>query len=476
MTAERDNYAKMRRAHWDSIALEMSRGEGWGQFYHQRVTRIFQTLVLPGQRIIELGCAYGDLLAALEPSVGVGVDFSGEMIKFASARHPELHFVQADALELGIKDTYDVIILSDLVNDLWDVQQTFETAASLAKPHTRLIINAYSRLWELPLAVTERLRLAWPTLYQNWLTVEDITNLLGLTGFQVIRHWSEILCPVNIPILQSFLNQFAVKLWPFRLGALSNFVVARPLPRKNPVADKPLVSVIVPARNEAGNIDEIFARVPEMGGGTELVFVEGHSTDHTFEAIDKAMNDGSKRKCKLFRQSGTGKGDAVRLGFAQATGDILMILDADLTVPPEDLPRFYEALVSGKGEFINGVRLVYPMEDQAMRFFNLVGNKLFSLAFSWTLGQSIKDTLCGTKVLWRAQYEVIAANRSYFGHLDPFGDFDLILGAARLNLHILDLPIRYRERKYGTTNIQRWKHGLLLLRMAVVSALRLKLV
>jgi SAM-dependent methyltransferase len=476
MTAERDNYTKMRRAHWDSIALEMSRGEGWGQFYHQRVTRIFQTLVLPGQRIIELGCAYGDLLAALEPSVGVGVDFSGEMIKFASARHSKLHFVQADALELGIKDTFDVIILSDLVNDLWDVQQTFETAASLAKPHTRLIINAYSRLWELPLAVTERLRLAWPTLYQNWLTVEDITNLLGLTGFHVIRNWSEILCPVNIPILQSFLNRFAVKLWPFRLGALSNFVVARPLPRKNPVAGKPLVSVIVPARNEAGNIEKIFERVPEMGGGTELVFVEGHSTDNTFEAIDKAMKSCPERKCKLFKQNGSGKGDAVRLGFAQAAGDILMILDADLTVPPEDLPRFYEALVSGKGEFINGVRLVYPMEDQAMRFFNLVGNKLFSLAFSWTLGQSIKDTLCGTKVLWREQYEVIAANRAYFGHLDPFGDFDLILGAARLNLHILDLPIRYRERKYGTTNIQRWKHGLLLLRMAVVSALRLKLV
>ena len=476
MTAERDDYTEKRRAHWDSIALEMSRGPGWGQFYHQRVTRILQTLVLPGQRIIELGCAYGDLLAALEPSVGVGVDFSAEMIKFASARHPQLRLVHADAQELDIKETFDVIILSDLVNDLWDVQQLFQTVASLAKPHTRLIINTYSRLWELPLAVTERLKLARPTLNQNWLTVEDIANLLKLTNFQVIRHWSEILCPLNIPILQPFLNRFVVKLWPFRLGGLSNFVVARPLPREDPAIDKPLVSVIVPARNEAGNIDEIFERVPEMGRGTELVFVEGHSTDNTYEAIENAMNSGSERKCKLFKQSGSGKGDAVRLGFAQAEGDILMILDADLTVPPEDLPRFYEALVTGKGEFINGVRLVYPMEDQAMRFINLLGNKLFSLGFSWTLGQPIKDTLCGTKVLWKEQYEIIAANRSYFGHLDPFGDFDLILGAARSNLHILDLPIRYRERRYGSTNIQRWKHGLLLLRMAFVSAFRLKFV
>jgi len=476
MTAERDEYTEKRRAHWDSIALEMSRGAGWGQFYHQRVTRVLQTLVLPGQRIIELGCAYGDLLAALEPSVGVGVDFSSEMIKFASSSHPQLHFVHADAQELDIKETFDVIILSDLVNDLWDVQQVFQTAASLAEPHTRLIINSYSRLWELPLAVTERLNLARPTLYQNWLTVEDITNLLKLTNLQVIRHWSEILCPLNIPILQPFLNRFVVKLWPFRLGGLSNFVVARPLHREDSRTEKPLVSVIVPARNEAGNIDQIFERVPEMGRGTELVFVEGHSTDNTYEAIERAMNSRSERKCKLFKQSGSGKGDAVRLGFAQAEGDVLMILDADLTVPPEDLPRFYEALASGKGEFINGVRLVYPMEDQAMRFFNLLGNKLFSLGFSWTLGQPIKDTLCGTKVLWKEQYEIIAANRSYFGHLDPFGDFDLILGAARSNLHILDLPIRYRERRYGTTNIQRWKHGLLLLRMAFVSALRLKFV
>jgi SAM-dependent methyltransferase len=476
MTAERDDYTEKRRAHWDSMALEMSRGPGWGQSYHQRVTRIFQTLVLPGQRIIELGCAYGDLLAALEPSVGVGVDFSAEMIKLASARHPQLRFIHADAQELDIKETFDVIVLSDLVNDLWDVQQVFQAVASLANPHTRLIINTYSRLWELPLAVTERLKLARPTLYQNWLTVEDITNLLKLTDFQVIRHWSEILCPLNIPILQPFLNRFVVKLWPFRLGGLSNFVVARPLPREDPAIEKPLVSVIVPARNEAGNIDEIFERVPEMGRGTELVFVEGHSTDDTYEAIENAMNSGSERKCKLFKQSGSGKGDAVRLGFAQAEGDILMILDADLTVPPEDLPRFYEALVTGKGEFINGVRLVYPMEDQAMRFMNLLGNKLFSLGFSWTLGQPIKDTLCGTKVLWKEQYEIIAANRSYFGHLDPFGDFDLILGAARSNLHILDLPIRYRERRYGSTNIQRWKHGLLLLRMAFVSAFRLKFV
>jgi glycosyltransferase involved in cell wall biosynthesis len=238
----------------------------------------------------------------------------------------------------------------------------------------------------------------------------------------------------------------------------------------------PKVSVIVPARNEAGNIARIFATVPEMGGGTALVFVEGHSTDDTYETIKKAISANPHRSSHLLRQEGNGKGDAVRLGFKHATGDILMILDADLTVTPDDLPRFYEVLVSGKAEFVNGVRLVYPMEKEAMNFLNLLGNKFFSLAFSWLLGQPIKDTLCGTKVLRKADYERIAANRSYFGDFDPFGDFDLLFGAAKLNLKICEVPIRYRERTYGTTNIQRWKHGWLLLRMVFFAALRIKFV
>jgi glycosyltransferase involved in cell wall biosynthesis len=253
---------------------------------------------------------------------------------------------------------------------------------------------------------------------------------------------------------------------------MTNFILARPRTRNVPEA--PLVSVIVAARNEAGNIADIFRRTPEMGAGTEIVFVEGHSQDDTYSVIEKEIVKHPERRSQLHRQTGKGKGDAVRLGFAQAKGDILMILDADMTVPPEDIPRFYDALISGKGEFINGVRLVYPMEDEAMRFFNFLGNKFFSLAFSWLLGQPIKDTLCGTKVLWKNEYEMIVANRTYFGNFDPFGDYDLIFGAAKLGLKIVDLPVRYRARTYGSTNIQRWSHGWLLLRMVVFAAKKIK--
>ncbi len=473
----RDQYQRARLAHWDEVARRMDTQRSWGgHYYRRRLTQVYQFLAPPHLRVLELGCAQGDLLAALKPTVGVGVDFSGEMIRRAARRHPELRFLHADAHNLPLTETFDVILLSDLVNDLWDVQAVFEQVTRLSTPRTRILLNFYSRLWELPLTLTERLGLAYSTLYQNWFTVEDAANLLNLVGLESIRHWTDVLWPLPFSPLAALANRYLVRLWPFADLAVTNFMVARPRPMRPHRVEPPRVSVIVPARNEAGNISYIFARTPEMGGGTELIFVEGHSRDDTYAVIERAIVAHPERRARLLRQTGVGKGDAVRLGFTEARGDILMILDADLTVPPEDLPRFYDALQSGTGEFVNGVRLIYPMEKQAMRYLNLLGNKFFSLAFSWLLGQPIKDTLCGTKVIWKSDYNLIAANRAYFGDFDPFGDFDLIFGAARLNLKIVDLPIRYRERTYGTTNIQRWKHGWLLLRMVLFAASRIKFV
>ena len=326
------------------------------------------------------------------------------------------------------------------------------------------------------LKIAAGLKHAHPHLYQNWLTPDDVQNLLYLAGFEVIRKSQEIMLPFPLPLIAPLCNRFLVRLWPFKHLALTNFTMARSQPKARSAGDLPLVTVVVPARNEAGNIRAIFERVPEMGAGTELIFVEGHSSDDTYETIETVLKEFPQRDARLMRQTGKGKGDAVRLGYCEAKGDILMILDADLTVPPEDLPRFYDAIVSGKGDFINGVRLVYPMEKDAMRFFNFLGNKAFSLIFTWLLGQPLKDSLCGTKVLWKSDYENLAANRDYFGDFDPFGDFDLLFGAAKLNLKIVDLPVRYRERTYGDTNIQRWKHGWLLLRMVLFAARRVKFI
>ncbi|MBI3653785.1 MAG: glycosyltransferase [Acidobacteria bacterium] len=480
------DYTASRQRHWDRLAALSEERRGWGAYYHRRLAQIYTFLVAPNQRVLEIGSGTGDLLAALSPALGVGVDFSGETIVQATKKYPALHFIQAEAHDLTglaqyVDQAFDVIIMSDLLNDVWDVQTVLEQVRQFADTHTRFIINTYSRLWEVPIRVAQKLGVAKSVLEQNWLREEDVKGLLELSGWQTIRSWQEILLPLPVPFFAQLANHFLVKLPLFRAFALTSFIVAQPWQNSKTDSEKsphhlPSVSVIVPARNEAGNIARIFERLPEMGSRTELIFVEGHSQDDTYAAIEQAITNHPHRRCKLLRQTGDGKGDAVRLGFAEASGDILMILDADLAVPPTDMPRFYEALHTDKGEFINSVRLTYPMEDKAMRFANLLGNKFFSLAFSTLIGQPIKDTLCGTKALWRRDYERIAANRSYFGDFDPFGDFDLLFGAAKLNLRITEIPVRYRKRTYGSTNIQRWKHGWMLLKMVWFACWRIKFI
>ena len=474
MADQAEEYRSQRQAHWSCVARKMALGRFDGRYYHRRLAEVFRHLVSPGERVIELGCGPGRLLAAIDPADGLGVDFCAEMLALATSRHSGLRFLEGDVHEIVLDETFDVVILSDLVHDVWNLHDILASTHALCEPHTRVIFNFYSRLWELPLAVAKSLDLARPVLQQNWFTAHDVSTILELTGYETLRTWQEVLLPVQIPVASALANKVLVKLWPINHLGLTNFLIARPAAR--PRTSQPKVSVIVPARNEAGNIDAIVDRTPEMKAGTELVFVEGGSADHTFEAIERAIADHPDRDIKLLKQPGRGKGDAVRCGFAAAGGEILMILDADLTVPPEDLPRFVDALTSGRGELINGVRLVYPMENAAMRPLNLVANKLFGLTFSWLLGQPIKDTLCGTKVVWRRDWDKILRNRGYFGEFDPYGDFDILFGGAKLNLKIVDMPIRYRERNYGTTNIDRWSGGWLLLRMVMVAARRLKFV
>jgi ubiquinone/menaquinone biosynthesis C-methylase UbiE len=470
------HHRQSRIDHWDALAKSCDPRKGLGGCYRRRLTQVYRYLVAPGLKIAELGCSQGDLLAALKPSVGCGVDFSPEMLSRARSRYPDLHFIQADVHDCVLDQSFDVIILSDLINDLWNVQTALQQVRRMCHPRTRVILNFYSRLWELPLSVAQKMRLANPTLQQNWLDVSDVNNLLYLAGFEMMRSWNEVLWPVPTPLVEPLLNRYVVKLPLLHQLGLTNFAVARPLPEERERSAEPRISVIVPARNEAGNMEQMIERIPEMGGGTEIIFVEGHSTDNTWSAIEQAIARHPDRPCKLLKQTGKGKGDAVRCGFAAASGDILTILDADLTVPPEDLPAFFDVLSSGKADFANGVRLVYPLEEKAMRMANLIGNKFFGRAFSWLIGQRVKDTLCGTKTLWKKDYELIAANRAYFGDFDPFGDFDLLFGAARMSLKIVDVPVRYRQRTYGTTNIQRWKHGLLLLRMVMFAARRMKFI
>ncbi|MBU0566542.1 glycosyltransferase [bacterium] len=464
--------------YFNSIAEKRDYWKQKNRYYYLELERLLRFIVPPKVSVLEIGCGTGDLIGHLKPARGVGVDFSPETVNIAQKKYPDYTFLVDDAEELHLNEKFDYVIMSDLVGHLSDVWQAFRELQKVTTPETRVVITYYNYLWEPLLNLGERLGLKMKQAYQNWLSLEDIENLLELNGYEVVQKGFRLLLPKDIPLLSSLLNRLMAKLPLIKKLCLVEYIVAKEKEGIREGLRKDYSSsVIIPCKDEAGNIEAAVERTPEMGKRTELIFVDGNSTDGTVEKIEEMIEKyKGKKDIKLIHQgSGKGKGDAVRKGFAAAKEDILFILDSDLTVPPEDLPKFYLAIAEGKGEFINGTRLVYQMEQQAMRHLNLVANKLFSLIFTWLLEQRIKDTLCGTKVLFRRDYEKIAQNRSYFGNFDPFGDFDLLFGAAKLNMKIVEIPIRYRERTYGEIKISRFSHGWLLLKMCGIALRKLKL-
>jgi hypothetical protein len=417
-------------------------------------------------RVLEVGPTSSLLKAAM---------VAGRVAAYRPA--PDAGYPAADVVadfDAAVAYKADRIVLNGLLHLTPDIQATLEELHRLCRPSTRLLIVHYSSLWQPVFTVARAVGVLTSAPKTNWIAPSDLVNLLTLAGFSLVSTQARVLVPVRIPIVADLINRWLAPLPVVNWFALVRVSVARPL--MPAWTSPPSVSVVVPARNEAGNIASLVERLPRMGPDDELIFVEGHSADDTWRAMQQVAARFPERRITCIQQRGSGKGDAVRAGFDLARGEILMILDADLTVPPEELPKFYRARVSGVGEFVNGSRLVYPMEAEAMRFVNMVGNKFFALAFSFVLGQPFKDTLCGTKVIDRDSYRQLAANRGYFGEFDPFGDFDLLFGAQRLGLQVVELPIRYRERTYGTTNIQRWRHGWLLMRMTLFAARRVKFI
>ncbi|MFC1461775.1 glycosyltransferase [Verrucomicrobiota bacterium] len=469
------------REYFDALAPVRDKWRKRNLGYHLELERIYKYHVPSGSRVLEVGCGTGDLLASLEPCYGLGIDISPSMIERAKARYPNLDFRCAAAETFEMKETtLDYVVLSDLLQYSFDMVDLFKALKPFCHARTRIIINFHSRVWQPIITLAENLGLKYRLPSMNWVTKEDVGNMLQVAGFETVQVYSSMLCPKRFPIISRFLNRVLAPFLPFRWFCLTNWIVARlPMhPLQKDPDDKPktpTVSVICPCRNEAGNIPEIVKRLPQMGSHTELVFVEGHSKDDTYQACLDAKAAHADLDISVYQQPGKGKKDAVWLGFSKIKCDIMMILDADMTVPPEDLPGFYEVLVEGRAEFVNGSRLLYAMEGEAMRFLNLVGNKFFGLVFSFLLGQTVRDTLCGTKVLLRRDVERILAGQAYFGQFDPFGDFDLLFGASKLGLKILDRPIRYRERSYGETQISRFRHGWMLLKMCGKGLLRLKM-
>ena len=458
-------------SYFNEIAPHRDQWKSRHRSYHACIENQYSFIIPKGASVLEIGCGTGDLLNAVGPSHGVGVDFAGDMIAIAQKKFPHLTFICADALEYHPESQYDYIILSDLFCSLLDIQKTLGNLRHACTLRTKVIISNYNYLWEPIFKLAETMGLKQKQPLQNWLSYADIENILKLEGFDPFKMERRLLFPKQVPIIAPLFNKGLANLPLINHLDVYFLIVARLSKESN---QEYSVSILVPARNERGNIENAILRTPSFGQSQQFIFVEGHSSDGTYEEIVRVQQKYKDRDIVAIRQTGKGKGNAVREGFERATGEVLMILDADLTMPPEDLPKFYEALAHNHGDFINGSRLVYPMEKQAMRFLNLLANKAFGLLFTFLLGQRLKDTLCGTKVLFKADYNRIVANRQYFGDFDPFGDFDLLFGASKLNLKIVEIPVRYRDREYGSTQISRFKHGWLLLKMCVFAAFKLK--
>jgi glycosyltransferase involved in cell wall biosynthesis/SAM-dependent methyltransferase len=448
----------------------------------------------PDSRVLELGCSTGDLLGALNPAYGVGIDISPAMISVAQENYPDYEFICADVEHLPndapLDAPFDIIIMADLVGYIEDIEVMFLNLHKLTHSGTRIIISHWNWIWQPILQVGETLRLKAPDLNvrHNWLSSDTIINLLELADYDTVQSLAHLLLPVPIPMLAPFVNVFSQSPIFNRLGLLKT-VIARPV-AEPPRMREASVTVVIPTRNEVDNIVAAIKRTPQIGSHTELLFIDGNSTDGTVEKIQEQIAAHPEKDIKFVPQVPPqspdadtppdlmlklGKGDAVRKAFDAASCEVLMILDSDLTVPPEELPKFYRALVSGKGRMINGTRFVYEQEAGAMPPLNKMGNVFFSKLFSRLMSQPVTDTLCGTKVLYKQDYEAIKANRSYFGDFDPFGDFDLLFGAARLNHRILEVPVHYRARSYGDSKVRVGMHGPLLARMSWIGLWKFKI-
>ena len=462
--------------HFDWVAENDAGPRKAQRSYHRQIQGLLRYHIPEGSRVLEWGSGPGELLEALKPSRGLGVDLSPKMVERAKAERtdPNLEFRQGDLMQEGVDEEFDAVVLDYLPGYLKDIHEAISNVRQSCHPRTRLYVLSLNYVWRPFLAVAKWFGMAMKQPESNWLSKTDLCNILELNGFEVLTRTAEQMFPFQIPLVTGFFNRFVVRLPFFRNFGMSNFIVARPVAKPRLEGDISC-SVVVPARNESGNIRAALERIPELGKQTEIIFVEGNSADDTWEVIQKetAAYKGP-HKIQILQQPSKGKWDAVFAGFSVAKGDILVIQDGDLTAPPEDLPKFYEAVSEGRAEFANGCRLVYPMESEAMRFLNLLGNKFFAIALSFVLGQDFKDSLCGTKMMLRSDYERLLKRIRVLGDFDPFGDFNLLFGSAMLDLKIRDVLVRYRDRVYGDTNISRFRHGWILLKMTFFGLRKIK--
>ena len=444
------------------------------RYYYAELERLLADHIPPGQRVCHFGCDTVRLLQALRPSTGVGICLGDRFVELCTERAPGFSFHGGDWDEELAGETFDYIVLTN-AGYLFDIQDTIHRLHRLCHHRTKILIVNNNYWWEPLFTLAEKvnLRMPQPTQKQNWIPTHVIMDMIQLAGMELVRWDAHVLIPFLIPFVSWFCNKFLSSIFPFRYFAMTHILIARTrLEPQRPVR----VSVVVPCKDEQGHIGPIMERMPEIGDETEIVFVDDRSTDGTGDEIRRCMTMRPEMMVRCVEGPGISKGEAVRTGFHAASGDILVILDADIAVAPEELPRSIDPLIDGYADFVNTVRFIYPRQGGAMRWLNIMGNKVFAWIFSILLQQRIGDTLCGTKVFWKKDYENIERYKDFWVWRDRWGDFEQLLGASKLGLKIVDVPVHYMERSYGVTKMSnRLENGLLMLKVSLAGLFKLRL-
>jgi len=446
-----DEIREARRKHQEATAERRDKWIHSNRYFYDRLKRVLKYIIEPRKRVLEIRCETGQLLASVKPSYGVGVEISEAMVECARRQYPEFRFVRSDPESLQLNETFDYVLFNHIF-DTVDILRAFESIRRHCSLETKIVVINYNQLWQPILEFASNVGLRSRFVEPNWISENDLRGFLKLAGFRPVRKHRMMLFPKWIPILSSVMNDFVARLPGLRRLCLMQVMVGRPL--AEPKREEDLtVSVVIPCRNEVGNIQHAVKRLPAMGRHTEILFCDDKSNDGTADEIRRMQALYPRKDIRLVEGPGICKAENVWAGFRAARGDVLMILDADLTVMPEELPVFLRALATSRGEFVNGSRLVYPMPDLAMKFANIIGNKLFGVAFSFLLDQRIKDTLCGTKVFWRRDWVRMEENLGGWGIKDLWGDYELLFGASKLHLEIIEVPVHYQERIHGVTKM-----------------------
>lgn len=437
--------------------LDYWRNKNW--YFHNSLKEIFKSFIPEGSKIVQVGYGLGDILAAMFPKTALSVDNDENIILSASKRYPHIKFLNGDIAKSNLKDKFDYVIFPNSVEYIYDVQSVLENIKKYLNKNSNIIMTSVNPRWEQLFYILEKLKLKRPELPKNWLRLEDLRNIVEISGYEVVETGFKILLPIHIPLLSSWVNKFSSRF------CLEQYLVAKPKEKSRSV---PLTcSVVIPCFNEEENIKRCINSVPKMGKRTEIIVVDDGSTDETANVVRNLMNKNKNLKLISYKPN-HGKGYAVKRGFDSAEGDIVMILDADMAVPVSELPRFFDLLASKEAGFVNGTRLIYPMEEHAMRQLNLIGNLVFGWIFSWILDQRITDTLCGTKALFKKDYLKIKMGG------ESWGDFDLLFGAVENNLKIVEMPVHYKRRVAGKSKMKALQHGMVLAKMCLVGWWRLK--